>query len=262
MNRRLGAQAELTLLQNVLDAPTLTLRERCTQLSLDHGITVAVSTLCKALHRLRISRQGLQHIALRRDEVKAKYFWMMIVTFYSMDELLVGDETAKCKGVMRRIRGYSPKGITPYQRDVVLTRGRRVSALCLLSCRGFEDWRFTNNTFRTASFQAASDDMLLTPDAQGVTLASRYRLLLLDNASIHKDMDYVRKLRCHIDVKFLPPYCYHLSPLDNGAFGYIVRMLQQHADYYATMTIENALSDVFAYVSPETARMCFHNCYG
>ena len=29
----------------------------------------------------------------------------------------------------------------------------------------------------------------------------------------------LRKLMMHIDVKFIPPYCYHLSPLDNGAFG-------------------------------------------
>ena len=104
-------------------------------------------------------------------------------------------------------------------RTVVLTRGRRVSALTYFSMQGFEDWRMTNGTFTARLFQDATDEMLLTPDANGTTLASRFMLLLLDNASIHKDDAYLRKLRRHIGVKFIPPYCYHLSPLDNGAYG-------------------------------------------
>ena len=215
----LTPQLEIALLHDVLDAPRATLNQRAATLQLAHGVTVSVSTVCRAMRRLRLSKQVMQHYALRRDDLKAQAFWCEIVTFYSLDDLLVGDETAKCVGCMRSQRGWGQMGVTPYDRDVTLSRGRRVSALTYFSTRGFEDWRFTRNTYNAPRFQSATDEMLLTEDATGTTLASRFLLLLLDNASIHKDDAYLRRLRRHIDVKFIPPYCYHLSPLDNGAYG-------------------------------------------
>ena len=71
------------------------------------------------------------------------------------------------------------------------------------------------------AWQAATDEMLLTPkpELNGETLAEQFDAVLLDNASIHKDENYIRKLNTYIKVLFIPPYCYHLSPLDNGAYG-------------------------------------------
>ena len=120
---------------------------------------------------------------------------------------------------MRRVRGWGSMGVAPHERDAVLTRGRRTLALTHFSSRGFEDWRFTSRTFTMTKWQHATTEMLLTPDEHGDTLASKFTLLLLDNATIHKDSEYLRRLRRHINVHFIPPYCYHLSPLDNGAFG-------------------------------------------
>ena len=125
---------------------------------------------------------------------------------------------------------------------------------------------------------------------ESAALASRFLLLLLDNASIHGNDAYLRKLMRHIDVKFIPPYCYHLSPLDNGAFGCewyrcvphgrwrvspharvcpllvvradVVRFLRAHSDYYSNYPIERGLDDAFASVDASTARYCFYNAFG
>ena len=281
---------EMALFHDVLDSPRATLLQRSATLELAHGVKVSVSTVCRALRRLRLSNQSMQHYALRRDEHKAQAFWTQITTFYTLDQLLVGDETSKEPGCMRSPRCWGQMGITPYERDTVLSRGRRVSALTYFSTWGFEEWRYTQNTFTATTFQEASDEMLLTEDAQGNTLASRFLLLLLDNASIHGNDAYLRKLMRHIDVKFIPPYCYHLSPLDNGAFGCewyrcvphgrwrvspharvcpllvvradVVRFLRAHSDYYSNYPIERGLDDAFASVDASTARYCFYNAFG
>ena len=219
--RLVAGDMERQILHNVLDSPTLTLQQHSDMLVLSHGVRVSVPTLCRAMRRCNLSYRCLQHYALRRDEQRADAFWRMIVTFYPLHRLLVGDETSKHKGVMRRHRGWGPVGISIFDRDVVLTRSRTVSALTYFSMRGFEDWRYSSGTYDSAAWQRATDDMLLTPKPyfNNETLAEQFDALLLDNASIHKDEQYLRKVGMYIKVLFIPPYCYHLSPLDNGAYG-------------------------------------------
>ncbi|KOO35943.1 hypothetical protein Ctob_016485 [Chrysochromulina tobinii] len=79
---------------------------------------------------------------------------MELMTYYTADQLLVLDETAKDRRNLRPNIGWGFRGITPYVRDWHLTRGGRISALTLFSSRGFEDWRMTKGTFNTSAFQA------------------------------------------------------------------------------------------------------------
>ena len=67
----------------------------------------------------------------------------------------------------------------------------------------------------------ATREMLFTPDpVTGLSLVDRFDALLLDNASIHHaDWEFLDELNLYIKILFIPPYCYHLSPLDNGAYG-------------------------------------------
>ena len=49
-------------------------------------------------------------------------------------------------------------------------------------------------------------------------------VVILDNARIHKDPGFVREINAAGGiVRFLPPYCFDLTPLDNGAFGMVKR---------------------------------------
>ena len=62
-------------------------------------------------------------------------------------------------------------------------------------------------------------------------------------------------------VKWIPPYCYHLSPLDNGAFGYVCKWLQNYAFLYATKPVHEITDAAFSSVGAEVGRMSFHQCY-
>ena len=55
----------------------------------------------------------LQHYALRRDEIKALDFWIKINTRYKADEILVVDETAKDRRMLRSDFGWGVRGKTP-----------------------------------------------------------------------------------------------------------------------------------------------------
>jgi hypothetical protein len=208
-----------------------------------------------------LSCTQLQHFAYSRDEVKALAFWNMMTSCYSMDQILVADETSKDRRRLRQSMGWGVRGGVTYTFDTFPNRGARVSALALLSTRGFEDWRYDNGNFCSVSFVQAMRDMLLTPRANGTKLADDFAVLLLDNASIHhKDAEFIRELGLYIRVLFIPPYCYHLSPLDNGAFGWVVRFLQANNNAYGHQSIRVGLDAAFLAMQPATARYCFHNC--
>jgi hypothetical protein len=104
------------------------------------------------------------------------------------------------------------------------------------------------------------DDMLMKPRRDGTTLASDFSALLLDNASIHKEPDFLRRMNSHIKVMFIPPYCYHLSPLDYGAFGLVTRYLKAHSEEHKGLSIEEQLSHAFRSFTEDQARWCFHQC--
>ena len=145
------------------------------------------------------------------------------------------------------------------KRDVL---NARISALCYLSTRGFEDWRFEPGTFNSDSFAMATRQMLLTPDANGRCLIEDFKVLLLDNAPIHHAaVDVLDELEQYVKVLFIPPYCYHLSPLDNGAFGWTVNFLKASENkHFGQRPIQEGLTAAFLAMPATAARYCFHNC--
>ena len=102
--------------------------------------------------------------------------------------------------------------------------------------------------------------MMMTVRANGTTLASEFSCLILDSASIHKDEDFILKMKTHIHVMFIPPYCYHLSPLDFGAYGLVERFLRKMGEDFGEHNIEDSLAHALESVTDEQAKWCFHNC--
>ena len=67
--------------------------------------------------------------------------------------------------------------------------------------------------------------------------------VLLDNAKIHnnKDARFISRLAAQgCEVRFLPPYCWWLSPLDNGAYGLLVRWMRSNSHLVASVPMEQA----------------------
>ena len=67
------------------------------------GKLVPIRTLCTAIRDCGCVQKGLQHYAYERDEAQAMRFLQEMNAFYSADQILVLDETAKD----RRPRAWS-----------------------------------------------------------------------------------------------------------------------------------------------------------
>ena len=133
--RVMSHEMDASLLRSVLASPRLRLRDHSLRLELSHGVRVSVPTLCRAMRRLLLSKQALQHIALRLDEDQARSFWHQLVTRYRYDQILVADETSKNIGVLHSVRGWGQMGITPTDRDTTHTRAQCLRSHVLLSAR-------------------------------------------------------------------------------------------------------------------------------
>ena len=54
-------------------------------------------------------------------------------------------------------------------------------------------------------------------------------VLIMDNASIHHCAELLPLVNSAGGILlYTPPYCFECTPLDNGAFGWVKRYLQQH----------------------------------
>ena len=205
----------------------------------------------------------VQHWAAQRDEQKALAFFCELMTFHSFEDLLVLDEMARDRSAMRSLFGWGSRGSAPIERNVPHYRGQRISALCVFTHRGFEDWRFTEGTYDAEAFDHAMDHMVLQPTGPlGLPLLQHFPAVLMDNATIHAAAFDERIRAAGGKVWRIPPYCAtSLSPLDNGAFGLLTRYLDIHAARLAPMSVPDALSDALRNCCPPaSARWCFHNC--
>lgn len=191
-------------------------------------------------------------------------FWTYMMTFYTAEEILASDETAKDRGMYWQTHGWGPVNGTVYAHQMYLSDGGRVSALNMFSVKGFLDWRYTACTFDSARWIDAMRDMLLTRRADGTCLADDYRVLIIDRASIHTSkeaMQFIEHLRLLIEVKFIPTKCaMRRSPLDNGGYGWVVRFLQANNIFFAHLPIEYGLDAAFRAMPESAARWCYHNC--
>jgi transposase len=86
-------------------------------------------------------------------------------------------------------------------------------------------------------------------------------VVILDNASIHKCSDFVEMVNSVGGiVLYMPPYCFDLTPLDNGAFGQVRRWLQNHAEEVQQRGVRWGLNKAFLSVDARSARAHFRAC--
>ena len=151
--------------------------------------------------------------------------------------------------------GYAALGESPIAENGLYPRGKRISSLCSFDITGFVDWVHTDGTYNRQRFRVAARHAVVRHVRPGT-------VVILDNARIHKDPGFVREVNAAGGiVRFLPPYCFDLTPLDNGAFGMVKRYLQKHAWLVEEVGIEHALDRAFRKMGGgKIGRYCFRNC--
>ena len=154
--RRNGPAKELSefevlfLVNLVLSKPGIYLRELQDELyrSLMHWVDL--STICRALHGIGMTRQVLKQYAIQRSEVKRAEFWM---EFEYIDQSMVIwiDETGFDRRNLLRKFGYGIRGLAPVNYSLKL-RGRRYSAISILSTDGIEDVHIVDESVDSEKF--------------------------------------------------------------------------------------------------------------
>jgi transposase len=142
------------IVQQMLAAPRVTLKEQCAQFVLDSGVIIPYRAFCKAVHRLRFTRKKIHTVAYQCDMERANAWLAELLTFHSVGELGVLDETSKDVDVVKSGFGYSLRGVKCSAQDMYLSHDNlRVSALCLYTVQdGFLDWAFTSGMYNKDYF--------------------------------------------------------------------------------------------------------------
>lgn len=78
----------------------------------------------------------LQKAALERNEIVRAHYLATIGEYYTRNQLIFIDESAKDERSLSRLYGYSPRN-TPAQKKVVYIRGKRYTILPALTLEGF-----------------------------------------------------------------------------------------------------------------------------
>lgn len=243
------------LIECVLVSPEDPLEAIAENFGAQTGVQRSTATICRALHKLGYTRKRLRAFSRRRNEAAAKAFLADVLRHHDPSDLLFLDETSKDGRALRSCFGYAALGVSPIARNGLYPRGKRVSSLCSFDINGFVDWVHLEGTYDRARFVVAARRVVVRHVRPGT-------VVILDNARIHKSAAFVREVHAAGGiVKFLPPYCFDLTPLDNGAFGIVKRYLQKHAWLVERVGIEHALDRAFRKArGAKTGRYCFRNC--
>ena len=203
---------QVTVMQCLLDNPSMCLTELRDALFEASGRDVHLSTICRTVHRLGFTRQKLRKIALQRSEEKRGEF-AAEMDFLDPDMFVWLDETGFDHRNNIRRYGYGLRGITPVDHQLRIG-GKRVSAIGVMSTRGVEDVYIHEGTVNGEVFEDFVRTTLL-PVLQPFNGINSRSVVILDNASIHHlNIIYDIITNSGALIRYLPPYTPDLMLLE------------------------------------------------
>ena len=246
----LSEHEELIIVNSMLSSPGIYLRELQQHLSHSTGRWIHESTICRCLKRLGMSRQKIQHIALQRCDSKRAEFIANVMMVFESSLCVWVDETGCDRRNAQRKYGYGIRGQTPQDFSLKL-RGKRYSAISILSTEGVEDTYITEGTVNGDIFLDFVRKQLvpiLSP-FDGHTPRS---VVILDNAAIHHvDRVVTTILSTGALLKFLPPYSPDMNPIEL-IFGEMKQYLQANNILFETsLSVQSILYMAFNSISQE-----------
>jgi len=252
-NCKIGDAEAFTILESVLQYPAIYLKEIQVQVEELTGTTVSESAICRYLQRCNFSRKKLNYVAAQRsEELRSKF--VEDCSLYNRDMLVFLDESGcNRRHAMRRF-GYALKG--QRARDVrLLCRGRRISAIAMITAHGLLDVHCTTDSVDEEVFCDAIERKLL-PHLMPFDGINPQSVVVLDNCSIHHTRRATELIQSTgALVHFLPPYSPDLSPVEE-LFSKVKVCLREN-DRYIELSDDRTLLDlVYAAFSVVTSDDC------
>ena len=101
------------------------------------GTVVHVSTICRTVHRLGMTRQKLRYVALQQS-MDQRIMFMADISMFEPEMIVWLDETGSDHRNSVRAYGYGLRGLTPVTHKLNIW-GKRISAIGIMSMCGIED---------------------------------------------------------------------------------------------------------------------------
>ena len=240
---------QLKLLQLILDYPGIYLKEIQKKLEGFFGVSISLSTICRALKRMGCTRQVMYRIALQRSDTLRAQF-IADISVYDPAMLVWLDESGCDKRNTVRKYGYSIRGI-PLCDQRLLVRGIRYSAIPVVSSAGIHDVYLAEGTIDGNRFTQFVESCLL-PVLNPFNGINLHSVVIMDNASVHH-VDAVQDLIEGIGARliFLPPYSPDLNPVE-GVFSQVKGMMKENYTLFEVSSCTRALlSMLFSMVSQQ-----------
>lgn len=173
---------QLTVLQSLVNKPTIYLDELRKEFYDSTGAWVSLATTCRTVHRLGFTRKKVQQIALQRsDELRARF--MADVSLFYPQILVWVDETGSDRRSSIRSYGYSLRGVCACNQQLRIA-GKRINAIGIMSRAGVEDVYITEENVDGDVFEDFVRTTLL-PLLMPFNGVNSHSVVIMDNASIH-----------------------------------------------------------------------------
>lgn len=189
----------------VSDHPDATLEEHSILWEQSHGVRFSISTIARALDRLGMTRKKKMLYAGERDEEQTAA-WRKTMLGVDATRLIFVDESAITIAMTRRY-SRAPKGerATGY---VPRTYGKSVTLIAALFMTGIGPVMTLEGAADAAAFETYVRH-LLAPFLQAG------QIVVMDNTTIHQSATTRRLIEEQgCELRFLPPYCSDLCPVD------------------------------------------------
>lgn len=252
-DRRLGQRASTHMIKLVNDIPDLYISEICQRLHDKFHEHYSVPRVCRALKDLNYSYKVLIRLAKERDE-QERFHWRETLLHVDTECLVFIDESHFRNDDVVRRRGRSLRG-TPAIAVSSLGRFQALSLIAAVTINGMllpACRSYANGVDHNVLIEWATNFLLpnLPPGS----------ILVLDNASIHHDLDFHDLLKAArkdpscglIDFLFLPPYSPDYNPIER-CFSQIKRWLRRYQTL-AVADVQAAISMACTIITAKNAR--------
>ena len=175
--------------------------------------------------------------------------YLLDVSVYDPGMLIFLDETGTDqRGAVRRF-GYSLRG-NPLQKESFLVRGKRMSAIAMISINGLLDVSIQDGTNSGESFYSFAEKFLL-PQLQQFNGINQHSVVVMDNCSIHHVPEVIRMIEeVGAIIQFVPPYSPDFNPIEM-TFSKVKYALKEMEDSMADSDLETLMLTAFASVTPQ-----------
>lgn len=251
-NKLLTECVQLHILHYILQYPSSYLWEIQSELQASLQINLSISSICRFLVKNNFTRQKLSIIAKQRNEEIRKEF-ISDVSIYEPHMLVFVDETGADRRDTIRKHGYSLQGKTP-RSSKLLYRGKRISAIAIMSCSGILDVHIEHEAVDGESFLSFIERNLL-PMLMPFDGINSNSIVIMDNASIHH-VDGVVDMISEVGalVHFLPPYSPDFAPIEECFSKVKSLMRSMEMEAQVTDDIETVALAAFSAITEEDCK--------